>query len=155
MICLFFKFHPFSMWRFSVRLLNEEVRRFLALPAELRRLAPRGGPTGAVADWCEQIHVLKLRRIELLSLPANSVSNRNRELVSLGVGAVSGALSLSIHPAFALVFFLSYRMYKSANRPTVERLRSPETVREINEEVRRVEVQVEQELARLRAAIEE
>jgi len=53
----------------------------------------------------------------------------------LGIGAVSGALSLSFHPAFALIFIVSYRMYKKANIPTERRLRSPDQVKRINQEL--------------------
>jgi hypothetical protein len=91
-----------------------------------------------IIERSEKLHLLRLKRIELLSLPAHSVSGRNKELVSLAVGAVSGALSLSFHPAFALIFFVSYRMYRKANIPTEERLKSPERVKEINEEMREI-----------------
>ena len=73
--------------------------------------------------------------MELLSLPAHSVGSRNKELAALGIGAVSGALSLSFHPAFALIFIVSYRMYRKANLPTEIRLKSPEKVKIINQEI--------------------
>ena len=96
-----------------------------------------------VIDLAEQTHQLKLKKIGLLSLPANSVAARNKELLSLGVGAVSGALSLSIHPGFALIFLYSYRMYKSANKPTSDRLQSPQKVRLLNDQLAEIAAEIQ------------
>jgi len=124
----------------------KEVENFLSTPPELIRLSSPLSPdlvpesiwskSKSIIERSEKIYQIRLRRMELLSLPAHSVSGRNKELMSLAVGAVSGALSLSFHPAFALVFFVSYRMYRKANRPTEERLQSPDKVKILNEEMR-------------------
>jgi hypothetical protein len=136
------------------------IKNFVETPSELFRLSSPlqvGQVSGDIAavskkiiERSEKVHQLRLKRIELLSLPAHSVSGRNKELASLAVGAVSGALSLSFHPAFALIFFVSYRMYKRANRPTEERLRSPEKAKDINEEIRGLVQENERDLAHLR-----
>lgn len=71
------------------------------------------------------------------------MQGRNKELLSLGLGAVSGALSLSFHPAFALIFIVSYRMYRKANEPTRVRLGSPEKVKEINSELSEIAARID------------
>lgn len=123
----------------------ESTRRFLATPSELFRLTsiPADAPPKirplleSLVSRSEHLHQLQLRRVELLSLPASSVSVRNKELASLAVGALSGALSLSVHPGFALVFFVSYRMYRKARKPTEDRLISQSTtVHDLDEEIR-------------------
>ena len=121
------------------------IRKFIETPPELVRLStPLSSDlcspeiatlSRTVIERAEKIHRLGLDRMELLSLPAHSVGTRNKELAALGIGAVSGALSLSFHPGFALIFIVSYRMYKNANRPTEFRLRSPERVKQINQEI--------------------
>jgi hypothetical protein len=121
------------------------IRRFLETPPELVRLTTPLSqelvPTRVaelsktIIERAEKIHQLRLDRMELLSLPAHSVGTRNKELAALGIGAVSGALSLSFHPAFALIFIVSYRMYKKANRPTEIRLGSADRVKKINEDM--------------------
>lgn len=148
-LCIFLEIDMFSVSLFrrcdSGRRRMAAIQSFINTPPELVRLSsPLSESVVSVSeheisrsiiDRCEKIHQLRLDRMELLSLPAHSVSTRNKELAALGVGAVSGALSLSFHPAFALIFIVSYRMYKKANRPTETRLRSPEKVKEINQEI--------------------
>ena len=133
----------FSRLRFCR--LSSPIKQFLETPPELIRLStplsPESVPSRvaelskSVIERAQKIHQLRLDRMELLSLPAHSVGTRNKELAALGIGAVSGALSLSFHPAFALIFIVSYRMYRKANLPTERRLRSPERVKEINQEI--------------------
>jgi hypothetical protein len=125
----------------------ESTRQFIAAPIELLRLVkvPEDAPSDLKPDLAsiisvsERLHGMQLRRVELLSLPASSVSVRNKELVSLAVGALSGALSLSVHPGFALIFIVSYRMYRKARRPTEMRLESQSsTVQELDKEIREI-----------------
>ena len=121
------------------------VKEFISAPPELYRLSKPFSPPAVpedvasrlnqIIDLSEQVHQLRLKRMQLLSLPSASVQGRNRELLSLAIGAVSGALSLSFHPAFALIFIVSYRMYRSASQPTRERLQGPVTVKDINREI--------------------
>ncbi len=119
------------------------LRDFLASPPELVRLSTvpnslspdTAARVNELIKLSESVHQLRLKRVETLSLPAHSVQGRNKELMALGVGAVSGALSLSFHPAFAIIFFFSYRMYRRANEPTRVRLSAPERVKEINSEI--------------------
>lgn len=137
-----------------------QMRRFCTIssfvkgPRELFRLTPRFSPStevpapvcdklNEIIDLSQRMHDLRLKRMELLSLPANSVQGRNKELLSLGLGAVSGALSLSFHPAFALIFIVSYRMYRKANEPTRVRLGSPEKVKEINSELSEIAARID------------
>ena len=134
------------------------IRSFVDTPYELLRLAKPVSPTSLpyaasvnrVIELTSQEHSLKMKRMEVLSLPAGSVSNRNKEIVSLMIGAVSGALSLSFHPGFAVIFYFSYRMYKNANAPTIQRLNGPAAVREINENLRKIREEVDLELTKLR-----
>lgn len=127
----------------SVRL--SSVKSFLDSPKEVYRLSPRfAAPTvpaptaeklNQVIAISEEIHQLRLRRMQLLSLPAASVTGRNRELLSLAIGAVSGALSLSFHPGFALIFIVSYRMYRKASEPTRYRLAGATSARDVQTEI--------------------
>ena len=114
------------------------VKSFLESPPELHRLSakfPLGNPLAEklnkVIDLSQEAYQLRLRRLEMLSLPAHSVQGRNKELLSLGVAAVSGGLSLSIHPGFAIILLFSYRMYRSANAPTRERLRGADSAKQL------------------------
>lgn len=143
----------FSSHTYISDFLNQppELIRLSSIPSVAAKL-PVGEEMKKIIQISESIHQLKLQRMTLLSLPAHSVAGRNRELLSLGVGAVSGALSLSIHPAFALVFFVSYRMYKSANKPTTDRLESPKTVRGIMQEIACLDEELAARLAALRMA---
>lgn len=133
----------------SRRLLHSlrSTREFLASPPELLRLStvPSDAPQkirpllSSLVSQSEKLHQLQLRRVELLSLPASSVSVRNKELASLAVGALSGALSLSVHPGFAFIFYISYRMYRKARKPTEDRLVSQSTtVHELDGKIREV-----------------
>ena len=86
---------------------------------------------------------MRLERMRLLSMPASSVTGRNRELLSLAIGAVSGALSLSFHPAFGLIFIVSYRMYRTASKPARDRLEGAQTARGLQSEIQHVNEQIE------------
>jgi hypothetical protein len=122
------------------------IQSFLNSPPELYRLTPKFAPSDSLSeptcdrlneiiDLSEKVHDLRLKKMELVSLPAHSVTGRNRELLSLALGAVSGALSLSFHPGFALIFVVSYRMYRNASQPTRDRLRSAGTIKDVNREI--------------------
>lgn len=123
----------------------QSTKQFLSTPPELFRLTsvPGDAPEkvsallSSLVAQSQRLHLLQLRRVELLSLPATSASVRNKELASLAVGALSGALSLSVHPGFALVFLVSYRMYRKARKPTEDRLVSQSvTVHDLDAEIR-------------------
>lgn len=144
--------------------LLQSTRQFLATPPELLRMTrvPPDSPDHlrplleSLVSGSEQLHQLQLRRVELLTLPASSVSVRNKELASLAVGALSGALSLSVHPGFALVFFVSYRMYRKARKPTEDRLVSQSTtVHELDAEIRAVVRTRDAAMEQVRREVEE
>ena len=124
------------------------VETFLQSPPELYRLSRKFKPEdlpnipestvlslNRIIDLSEETHQLRLKRMQLLSLPTHSVQGRNKELLSLGVAAVSGALSLSIHPGFAVIFLFSYRMYRTANEPTRDRLNGPQSAKLIQKQI--------------------
>ncbi len=125
------------------RRLFSSLRGFLDSPKEVYRLTPKftSGDSplfqkaNEVIELSEKVHQMRLRRMQLLSLPASSVSGRNKELISLAIGAVSGALSLSFHPAFALIFIVSYRMYRNASKPMRDRLEGAETAKCLQQEI--------------------
>ena len=139
-----------------VRSLSQPLKEFLASPRELYRLSPKfkdETPESSIAneiiDLSEKVHQMRLKRMQLLSLPASSVTSRNRELVSLAIGAVSGALSLSFHPAFGLIFIVSYRMYRNANKCTRERLEGAESAKTLHKDIQETYGRIEQLVAEL------
>jgi hypothetical protein len=130
--------------------MSDSVRQLLQSPRELYRLSSKlSGETtdvkmaNEIIELSEKSHQLRLKRMQLLSLPASSVTGRNRELLSLAIGAVSGALSLSFHPAFALIFIVSYRMYRSASKPTRERLEGADTAKSLHKEISDMNARIE------------
>ena len=136
---------------------NSWVRTFLESPREVYRLTPKFSPCDSeilkkaneVIDLSEKVHQMRLRRMQLLSLPASSVSGRNKELISLAIGAVSGALSLSFHPAFGLIFIVSYRMYRNASKPTRDRLEGMETAKSLHQEIFQTNEKIESLVSQL------
>lgn len=150
--------------RTRVRLCSGKlVKDFLESPPELFRLNERfelasehavvEKKLNAVIGLSEKVHQLKLKRMQMLSLPAHSVTGRNRELLSLGIAAVSGALSLSIHPGFSLVFLFAYRMYRSANEPTRERLQGAGSAKHIQQEISEINGEINQLLIDVRILV--
>jgi hypothetical protein len=107
-----------------------------------------------IIDSSEKIHQLRLKRMQLLSLPAASVSGRNKELLSLAIGAVSGALSLSFHPACALIFIFSYRMYRKASEPTRERLAGATNARAVQAEITTETAELDALVSEMRSSLQ-
>jgi hypothetical protein len=127
-----------------------EVRTFVQSPPELYRLTPKLigelpqiAQVNEIIDLSEKVHQMRLKRMQLLSLPASSVTTRNKELMALAIGAVSGALSLSFHPAFGLIFIVSYRMYRSASKPTRERFEGAATAKDLQNEIQVINARIQ------------
>lgn len=139
---------------------TESLRKFIQSPPELYRLATKFSGQSALEtkaneliDLSEKVHKLRLTRMQLLSLPAASVKGRNKELISLGLGAVSGALSLSFHPAFALIFIVSYRMYRSASKPMRDRLQGAENAKSIQSEILEINGKIDEIVSEIKNSI--
>ncbi len=139
-----------------VRALSPQIKEFLASPRELYRLSPKFrdetsecSMANEIIELSEKAHRMRLKRMQLLSLPASSVTNRNRELISLAIGAVSGALSLSFHPAFSLIFIVSYRMYRNASKCSRERFEGAESAKTLHKDIQDTYIRINQLVAEL------